>query len=149
MIVATGDLGRHTGEVTMVDGGFDPIHAGHIDYFRAAAALGRPVLCNVSSDGYVSTKHAPLLPEGQRVRVLDAIRYLDLVHLSSTTTAEVLRALRPAVYAKGDDWKGRLPEEELRICDELGIEIAYLDTVTQSSSQLLAAYREQAYGETT
>jgi cytidyltransferase-like protein len=140
LIVATEDLSKHSGEVTMVDGGFDPIHAGHIDYFRAAAALGRPVLCNVSSDGYVSTKHAPLLPEDQRVRVLDAIRYLDLVHLSNTSTANVLRTLRPAAYAKGDDWVGRLPEEELRICDELGIEIVYLDTVTQSSSKLLAAF---------
>jgi cytidyltransferase-like protein len=149
MIVTTDDLPKHAGEVTMVDGGFDPIHAGHIDYFRAAAALGHPVLCNVSSDGYVSTKHAPLLPEDQRIRVLDAIRYLDLVHLSRTTTADVLRTLRPAAYAKGDDWEGRLPEEELRICDEFGIEIVYLDTVTQSSTRLLAAYREQAYGDTT
>lgn len=144
MIVQTSELAGYRGRVTMVDGGFDPVHAGHVDYFRAAAELGRPVLCNVSSDEYVSTKHAPLLPEDQRIRLLDAIRYVDFVHLSHTTTAEVLRMLQPAAYAKGDDWKGRLPEEELRICDELGIEIVYLDTVTQSSSRLL-----EAYGETT
>jgi len=144
VIVQTSELAGYRGRVTMVDGGFDPVHAGHVDYFRAAAELGRPVLCNVSSDEYVSTKHAPLLPEDQRIRLLDAIRYVDFVHLSHTTTAEVLRMLQPAAYAKGDDWKGRLPEEELRICDELGIEIVYLDTVTQSSSRLL-----EAYGETT
>lgn len=143
MIVDTAQLPEYRGEVSMVDGGFDPLHAGHIDYFRETSALGLPVLCNVASDGYVSTKHAPLLPEDQRIRVLDAIRYLDFVHLSRTTTAEVLRLLRPRFYVKGADWEGRLPDEETRICAEHGIEIVYLDTVTQSSSRLLATFLDR------
>ena len=126
----------------MVDGGFDPLHAGHVDYFAAAAALGLPVLCNVSSDTYVSTKHKPLLPEDQRVRVLDAIRHLEYVHLSRTSTVEVLSLLRPRIYAKGADWEGKLPPEEVAACAELGIEIAYLDTVSQSSTKLVEAFLE-------
>lgn len=140
MIVETDALPEHQGCVSMVDGGFDPLHAGHIDYFREAAGLGLPVLCNVSSDRYVSTKHSPLIPEEQRVRVLDAIRYLDYVHLSGTTTAEVLRLLRPRYYVKGDDWKGKLPDEETRVCAENGIEVVYLETVTQSSTSLLERF---------
>ncbi len=46
----------------MVDGGFDPLHGGHIAYFRAARELGRPLLCNLSGDDYVRAKHEPLLP---------------------------------------------------------------------------------------
>src|SRR5437879_6024227 len=52
MILATQDLGLCRGQVTMVDGAFDPIHPGHIAYIEAAAGLGLPVLCNVSSDQY-------------------------------------------------------------------------------------------------
>jgi cytidyltransferase-like protein len=144
VIVATRALAEYQGNVSMVDGGFDPLHAGHVDYFREAAALGLPVLCNVSSDAYVATKHPPLLPEEQRVRVLDAIRYLDYVHLSRTTTADVLGLLRPRYYVKGDDWRDKLPEDELRVCAANGIEIVYLETVTQSSSSLLERFLDGA-----
>ena len=81
----------------MVDGGFDPLHAGHVAYFRAAAELGVPVLCNVSGDHYVATKHAPLLPEDERAAVIAAIRYVDHVHVSQTTTEEVLRRCGRAI----------------------------------------------------
>jgi cytidyltransferase-like protein len=144
MIVPTEGLGELEGTVTMVDGGFDPLHDGHIAYFQAASALGNPVLSNVSGDVYVSTKHPPLLAEERRARVIEAIRTIDYVHISRTSTAEVLRALRPLVYAKGEDWRDRLPAEEIELCDELGIEIAYLDTVIDSSTRLLEAFRSHA-----
>lgn len=124
----------------MVDGAFDPLHDGHIAYFRAASELGAPLLCNISSDDYVQTKHPPLLRDEQRVRVIDAIRYVDYVHLSRTSTAEVLRELIPRAYVKGVDWEKRLPVEETKLCEALGIEIVYLDTVRDSSSRILDDY---------
>lgn len=140
MIVETTDLGRHRGAVTLVDGGFDPLHPGHVAYFRAAAELGLPVLCNVSSDDWVGRKHPPLLSQPQRAQVIEAFRYVDLVHLSAGSTAEVLVALEPRYYAKGADWEGRLPEEEARLCAERGIEVVYLDTVLDSSTAILERY---------
>lgn len=140
MIVPTPELHRHRGAVTMVDGGFDPLHPGHIAYFRAAAELGRPVLANVSGDDWVARKHRPLLTQQQRGELLDAIRWLELVHLASTSTAAVLEELRPAAYAKGADWRDRLPEDELAVCAAHGIEIVFLDTVLDSSTAILARY---------
>jgi len=142
VIVAAEELNRHAGQVTMVDGGFDPLHPGHVDYFRAAAALGYPVLCNVSSDEWVGRKHVPLLTQDERAALIDAMRFVDYVHLSSGSTASVLRALRPRLYAKGADWQDRLPDEERMLCEELGIEIVFLDTVSQSSTDLLRRYDE-------
>lgn len=141
MIVQTDELVRYRGAVTMVDGGFDPIHPGHIAYFRAAADLGAPVLCNVSGDGWVGRKHAPLLAHGERAVVIDAIRWVSLVHASPVSTEEVLRRLQPRFYVKGADWRGCLPEEQVRICAEHGVEIVYLDTVLASSSAILERYR--------
>lgn len=140
MIVSTAELEGLRGEVVMVDGGFDPLHDGHIEYLRAAAAFGAPVLCNVSSDTYVRTKHPPLLPEEQRVQVIDAIRYVDYVHLSRDTTAAVLESLVPKMYIKGADWKGRLPDLESRLCRELGIEVVFVEAVRASSSKILDAF---------
>jgi D-beta-D-heptose 7-phosphate kinase/D-beta-D-heptose 1-phosphate adenosyltransferase len=140
VIVATSDLPGLRQAVAMVDGGFDPLHAGHIDYFREASGLGLPVLCNVSGDRYVASKHAPLLPEEQRVRVIDAIRYIAYTHLSQTTTAEILELLRPRYYVKGSDWQDRLPSEEVATCERNGTGIVFLDTVVDSSSRLLEAF---------
>jgi cytidyltransferase-like protein len=141
MIVPTEQLGAHRGRVAMVDGGFDPLHGGHIAYFRETALLGVPVLCNVSSDDYVSRKHQPLLSQAERGAIIDALRYIDLVHLSRTTTEEVLRLLVPRYYVKGADWRGRLPAEQVAICAEQATEIVYLDTVTNSSTAILTRYR--------
>ncbi len=143
MIVETADLGRYRHAVAMVDGGFDPLHPGHVEYFRAAATLGVPVLCNVTSDEYVARKHAPLLAQRERARLLDAIRYLDLVHCSATTTVDVLALLEPRYYVKGADWQGRLPEDEIALCASRGIEVVYLDTVLDSSTSILERYAQR------
>ena len=140
MIIGFDDLQHHRGTVVMVDGAFDPLHAGHIEYFKRAAALGAPVLCNVASDAYVRTKHEPLLPGHERAAIIDAIRYIDFTHLSDTDTETVLRHLRPAYFVKGKDWEGRLPHEQLAICREHGIRVVYLDTVRDSSSRILDTY---------
>jgi cytidyltransferase-like protein len=140
VIVETEQLPKLAGAVTMVDGGFDPLHPGHVDYVREAAALGLPVLCNVSSDEWVSRKHPPLLTHEERARLVDALRYVDYTHLSTASTADVLRLLRPRYYAKGADWRGRLPSEEQSVCGEHGIEVVFLDTVTGSSSAILERY---------
>ena len=137
MLVATADLGTLSGRVAMVDGGFDPLHPGHVRYFQAAARLGAPVLCNVASDAYLAGKHRPLLTQAERGELIDALRPIDYVHLSPTTTEDVLRALRPRYYVKGDDWRDRLPAEQVEICAAEGIEIVYLDTVTGSSTAIL------------
>jgi cytidyltransferase-like protein len=128
------------GRVAMVDGAFDPLHHGHVAYFERAAALGLPLLCNVASDAYLAGKHRPLLRQEHRAQVIDALRPIAWTHANPFDTETVLRELRPALYVKGADWKGRLPEEQVRICAEHGIEIVYLDTVLDSSSRLLAAH---------
>ena len=140
MIISTSELEPHRGKVAMVDGGFDPIHAGHIGYFREASNLGVPLLLNLSSDEYVARKHRVLLPQRERATILDAIRYIDIVHLSQTSTEEVLGLLAPRYYVKGVDWEGRLPEGELEVCRREGVEVVYLDTVTDSSTEILKRY---------
>ncbi len=121
----------------MVDGGFDPLHAGHVAYFKAAAELGTPVVCNLASDRYVAGKHAPFLPEAQRLQIVDSIGTIDHVHLNEHDTETILRELQPKYYVKGKDWEGRLPPEQVEICADLGIEVVYLDTVLESSTRIL------------
>jgi cytidyltransferase-like protein len=138
VILAFEQLKEYRKKVAMVDGAFDPLHRGHIEYFRAAAEqLDVPVLCNIASDLYVSTKHPPLLPEDQRAAIVDAIRFISYTHVNQFDTETILRELQPKYYVKGKDWDGRLPPEQVKICREHGIEVVYLDTVFDSSTRIL------------
>jgi cytidyltransferase-like protein len=144
VILTFDELKDYRGTVAMVDGAFDPLHRGHIEYFRAASALGVPLLCNVASDRYVRTKHVPLLPEDHRAAVVDAIRFITYTHINQFDTETILRELQPRYYVKGRDWIGRLPPDQVTICAEHSIEVVYLDTVLDSSSRILQQFtREQ------
>ena len=138
MILTFEQLKNYRKQVAMVDGAFDPLHRGHIEYFRAAAnRLDVPLLCNVASDRYVRSKHPPLLPEEQRAAVIDAIRYITFTHVNQFDTETILRELQPKYYVKGKDWEGRLPPDQVKICGEYGIQVVYLDTVLDSSTRIL------------
>lgn len=145
MILEFARLKDYRGRVAMVDGAFDPLHRGHVEYFRAAAEkLDVPLLCNVASDRYIRTKNRPpLLPEDQRAAVIDAIRYITYTHINLFDTETILRELRPKYYVKGSDWQGRLPAEQVTICGEHGVEVVYLDTVFDSSTRILTEYCRQ------
>lgn len=146
MIVSFEGLAELRQRVAMVDGAFDPMHAGHIEYFREAAArVDTPLLCNVASDAYVRTKGRPvLLGETARAAVVDAVRYIEYTHVNLHDTETILEQLRPTHYVKGADWKARgLPPRQVDICGRLGIEIVYLDTVLDSSSRILERFIEE------
>lgn len=143
----SGRQGPGAGPVTMVSGHFDPLHPGHIEYFREARGLGLPLLCCVSRDGDLAEKHVPLLPQRERGQVIEALEMIDYVHLARGSTEACLRAIRPRLFAKGSDWRGRLPEKEVAACHELGVEIVFLDTVTHSSSEILRRFLQSVGGE--
>jgi protein-disulfide isomerase-like protein with CxxC motif len=76
---------------------------------------------------------------------LEAIRYISFVHLAGVATVEILRLLQPKFYIKGSDWvaRGGVPKVEADVCEELGIEVVYLSTVTNSSSKILKDWANQ------
>jgi cytidyltransferase-like protein len=143
MIVAWSELPSLAGKVAMVDGSFDPLHDGHIAYFEATASFGLPVLCNITNDEWTSQKHRILLPQPQRARVIDSIRYVSYVHCATQSTRNVLEHLRPSMYVKGTDWKerGGIPAAEAEVCSRLEIQVRYVDTVFNSSSRLLEQFK--------
>src|SRR5688500_10508071 len=100
MIISETNLDRLPASFAMVDGCFDPLHSGHVEYFRFAATLGVPVLCNVAADAYLISHKGrpPLLGESDRAVVIDAMRFIDYVFISRSGTRSSLERLRPAYY---------------------------------------------------
>jgi hypothetical protein len=56
-----------------------------------------------------------------------------------------LEQLRPIAYIKGTDWlqRGGVPQDEVEVCQKLGIKIQYVDTVLNSSSKLIEQVRKK------
>jgi cytidyltransferase-like protein len=141
MILRYNELAKYRKKVAMVDGAFDPLHHGHIEYFSRARQIGAPLLCNIAPDFYTSAKHPPLLPAQSRALVIDALKPIDYTHVSPVDTETVLRELQPTHYIKGNDWEGRLPPEQVRICAEHGIDVVFIDSVRDSSTRLLQTFQ--------
>lgn len=95
-------------------GTFDVFHVGHLRILERAAAMGDRLVVGVSSDALNIAKkgRAPVFPEGERQRLVAALRCVDDVFLEESLELkrEYLLRHRADVLAMGDDWLGRLDE---------------------------------------
>lgn len=62
-------------KLVVISGGFDPLHSGHIEYLRAARALGDELMVGVNSDEWlVRKKGKAFLPFEERMTILSECR---------------------------------------------------------------------------
>src|SRR5688572_2973583 len=144
MVVSFTDLPKCSNHI-LVDGAFDPLHAGHVAYLEAAAKLfkGKPILCSVASDEQIRQKgREPLLPQASRVAVLEALSHglVNVVHPKDRPTEFVIEKMAPRAYVKGADWQNRLPPEQESACIRVGAEIVFVPTPKDSSTDRLRAW---------
>jgi cytidyltransferase-like protein len=66
--------------IVLVTGGFDPLHSGHIAYFKAAKELGDTLVVGVNSDAWLTRKKgAPFMPFQERLNIVKNIVGVDYV----------------------------------------------------------------------
>ena len=64
----------------LVTGGFDPLHSGHIEYFKEAKKLGHKLIVGVNSDEWLTRKKGrPFLPLEERVAIINELKVVDQV----------------------------------------------------------------------
>ena len=68
-------------KVVLVTGGFDPLHSGHLTYFKAAKEIGDYSLCvGVNSDDWLTRKKGkPFMSIDERVSIIKELRCVDVV----------------------------------------------------------------------
>ena len=67
-------------KVVLVTGGFDPLHSGHLEYFKEAKKLGDVLHVGLNSDEWLSRKKGrPFMPFSERVTILEALEVVDKV----------------------------------------------------------------------
>ena len=66
--------------IVLVTGGFDPLHSGHIAYFRAAKQLGDTLVVGVNSDAWlIRKKGRAFMPWDERMTIVKNIKDVDFV----------------------------------------------------------------------
>lgn len=66
--------------VVLVTGGFDPLHSGHIEYFKAARALGDKLIVGVNSDEWLTRKKGrPFMTIKERCAIIKELACVDQV----------------------------------------------------------------------
>ena len=66
--------------VVLVTGGFDPLHSGHIAYFKSAKLLGDILVVGVNSDAWLTRKKGvPFMPWKERACIVENIAGVDRV----------------------------------------------------------------------
>jgi D-beta-D-heptose 7-phosphate kinase/D-beta-D-heptose 1-phosphate adenosyltransferase len=100
-------------KVVLVTGGFDPIHSGHIEYFKAAKELGDILVVGLNSDAWLARKKGqPFMPFIERHSIIEHLYMVDHCIIfndnddSSIEAIKNVRMLYPdceIVFANGGD----------------------------------------------
>ncbi len=85
-------------------GTFDIIHPGHIRFLQEAKKLGDELIVIVAREKNVKHKPKPVVPEEQRRRVVEAIKYVDKAILGDENDIfKPIEELKPDIIVLGYD----------------------------------------------
>ena len=103
--------------VVFTNGCFDLLHAGHVEMLSFARAQGDTLVVGVNSDRSVRLIKGdgrPIYPAVERALILAALEAVDYVVVFDETRAErIVRAVRPDVLVKGDDWRDKIVDGQI------------------------------------
>lgn len=100
----------------LATGTFDILHPGHIYFLTQARKLGDELFVIVARDSNVTHKPKPIVPEEQRLEMVNALRMVDKALLGSEKDMfEPLKEIKPDIIALGYDQRfdSELLEKEL------------------------------------
>ncbi len=111
-------------KIVLITGGFDPLHSGHIAYFKAAKTLGDMLIVGLNSDDWlIRKKGAAFMPWNERLCIINNLSMVDEVYTfddddgSAKHFIQQARAHHPdaeLIFANGGDrTKDNIPEMDV------------------------------------
>ena len=111
-------------KIALVTGGFDPLHSGHIKYFKAAAKQGDKLYVGINSNEWlIQKKGKPFMPYEERAAIIKELKCVDgIVEFddgdgsSSDAIQELLNKYKRAsiIFCNGGDRKKEnIPEADI------------------------------------
>ena len=111
-------------KVVLITGGFDPLHSGHIAYFKAAKTLGDILIVGLNSDDWlVRKKGAAFMPWNERLCIINNLSMVDEVYTFDDEDGSAKHFIQQArahypdaelIFANGGDrTKDNIPEMDV------------------------------------
>jgi len=106
-------------KICLVSGGFDPLHRGHIEYFKAAKKLSGYLVVAVNSDEWlIDKKNYHFMPWEERASIIENLEVVDEVisfddrdKTASDAIKKSLKISEKVIFANGGDrGEGNCPE---------------------------------------
>jgi FAD synthetase len=86
----------------LATGTFDILHPGHLCYLSEARALGDELYVIVARDSMIKHKPKPIVPEAQRLAMVQGLLFVDKAMLGSEKDIfEPLSEIKPDIIALG------------------------------------------------
>ena len=112
--------------IACVSGYFDPIHIGHIEYFKLSKNVADKLMVIVNNDEQACLKKGKaFMPVDERIKIIQELKCVDYVVKSIDLDRTVCKTLeftepRPTYFCNGGDQNNNsIPEA--KICNDLGI----------------------------
>jgi len=140
------DLKKNKKKIVLVSGVFDVLHLGHIKYFETAKKHGKILIVSLTKDKYVNKGiNRPIFNHFQRSEVLSSISTIDYIVFSDDySCSNVIKKIKPNIYAKGSDYKNLKDDltknilKEKKLVNRYGGKLIFIDEETFSSSKLIS-----------
>lgn len=101
----------------LATGTFDILHPGHLLFLSKAKELGDELYVIVARDSMVKHKPKPVVPEVQRLAMVQGLRVVDKALLGSETDMfEPLREIKPDIIALGNNQHFDEKELQEKLC---------------------------------
>ena len=93
-------------KVVLVTGGFDPLHSGHIEYFKAARELGDHLVVGLNSDDWLTRKKGrPFMPIEERAAIVKELECVDEVIAFNDDDDSACAAIYQVLATRSSQWK--------------------------------------------
>jgi cytidyltransferase-like protein len=108
-------------KIVLVTGGFDPLHSGHIEYFKAAKQLGSLLVVGINSDAWLARKKGrSFMPASERKSIIENLYQVHRVIEFNDDDGSAIDAIRQVkamfprdkiIFANGGDrTQNNIPE---------------------------------------
>ncbi len=138
-------------KIVFTNGGFNILHVGHVRSLIEAKALGEVLVVAVNSDislKKIKGKNYPIIPEAERIEILQALSCTDIVTLFNEKTADsLLETLKPHFYAKGTDYSPDTIPETKTVLSYGGQVMLVGDSKDHASSDIVKRIKKAAIEE--
>ena len=98
-------------KLSVVSGGFDPIHSGHILYLEAASKLGDKLIVALNSDRWLVNKKGKFfMPFEERKKIIENLQMVnEVIGFDDDHSGSCINAL--------EEIKSQYPDDEIIFCN--------------------------------